>query len=702
VRLLFRSSLLPADRQRLGARRLMLVIAAAATLSAGLLAAFAGPAGAVVVEPIAGKKIGIQKHNAATLGEAGSPQTFSNPLGNPVLHKVVTYAIYWDPEDIYNGAWQHVINTFLENLGVAGASLEIVFAVDTQYTDKSNMPATDKSTFAGAYTDTNPYPAKGCTEPKIEPDAVTCLTDTQIREQLQTFVTSQHALQKGMGTIFYLLTPPGVTVCADPAASICSSNVGPTNSLCSYHSDISTSSPETGDANTYLYAVIPWIAGGLGNPHLEDQAAAYECQDGGFDPSSKPKAEKKESKPDQQEPNQPTTCPSFDGGCDTGLADVIVNQIAVEQQNTVTDPLLNAWRDSGPLPRNEATDECRNVFALVQGGDVTEGSFSEAGTLFNQTLGTGSYYLNDAFNLAAYKRLLYPGVGCLTGVNLLPTFTAPTPVNAGELVGFDGMESTIDLGAGTNFTAGGAVQPTYATYTWNFGDGSPTVSGFAPGAPVCSVSSWLSPCAASVFHSYEYGGTYPVTLTVTDIGGNTRESAPQLVTVAGLPRPGSGGSSGGSGGSPAGGSPGGSPGGSSAGSATPGSTSAPVASAATLSRSLKSALSGGLVVRYSVNQQVAGRFEVLLAASIARRIGLHGPAATGLATGTAPQIVIAKAILVTTKGGQNTVKIKFSTNTAARLRRLHKVSLMVRLLVRGASPSSPSSTSSVSVVTLTH
>ena len=74
-------------------------------------------------------------------------------------------------------------------------------------------------------------------------------------------------------------------------------------------------------------------------------------------------------------------------------------------------------------------------------------------------------------------------------------------------------------------------------------------------------------------------------------------------------------------------------------------------------------------VRYSVNEQVAGHFEVLLAASIARHIGLHGPPATGLAKGTPPQIVIAKAILVTTKGGHNTVKIQFCKKTAARLRR---------------------------------
>ena len=54
----------------------------------------------------------------------------------------------------------------------------------------------------------------------------------------------------------------------------------------------------------------------------------------------------------------------YDGGCDVGLADVIITQIASEQQDIVTDPLLNAWQDKN---HNEVVDECRNVFALVLG-----------------------------------------------------------------------------------------------------------------------------------------------------------------------------------------------------------------------------------------------------------------------------------------------------------------------------------------------
>ncbi len=74
-----------------------------------------------------------------------------------------------------------------------------------------------------------------------------------------------------------------------------------------------------------------------------------------------------------------------------------------------------------------------------------------AGTLSNQSLGGGSYYLNNAFNLASLK-LPYPGIPCLGGISLAPKFTAPNPVNSGEIVGFDGMESDITLNEGTAYT----------------------------------------------------------------------------------------------------------------------------------------------------------------------------------------------------------------------------------------------------------
>ena len=102
----------------------------------------------------------------------------------------------------------------------------------------------------------------------------------------------------------------------------------------------------------------------------------------------------------------------------------------------------------------------------------------------------------------------------------MPRFTSPSPVNSGELVDFDGMESTVSEFESAIFGPTGPPSTTYATFKWNFGDGTPEVTGYAPGAVRNCEAPWLSPCAASIFHSYTYGGTYDVTLTVTDVGGN--------------------------------------------------------------------------------------------------------------------------------------------------------------------------------------
>jgi hypothetical protein len=126
----------------------------------------------------------------------------------------------------------------------------------------------------------------------------------------------------------------------------------------------------------------------------------------------------------------------------------------------------------------------------------------------------------------------------------------------------------------------------------------------------------------------------------------------------------------------------------------------PTAKYAVSSQSLSKAVKSGLVVRYTVNEQVAGHFEVLLAASTAKRLGIKGSTAEGLAKGSPKMILIARAILVTTKGGTNTLKIHFSKRTAERLRRLSKVTLTLRLIAHNASTKNPQTITVLSTVVL--
>jgi hypothetical protein len=210
-----------------------------------------------------------------------------------------------------------------------------------------------------------------------------------------------------------------------------------------------------------------------------------------------------------------------------------------------------------------------------------------------------------------------------------------------------------------------------------------------------------------VFHSYVYGGEYKVTLTVRDVGGHeTSES--QFLTVIGPPAPGTGGS-GGSGGSGPGSTTGSGGASNTPGSGAPGAggagagaaIAAPSASAAVVSRTLHAVKKSGVVVAYSVNEQVAGHVEVLLGAALARRLGIKGPLATGLPLGSPPSIVLAKTLLITTKGGRSTVKVVLSKSNAKRLAHQRKVSMLLRMFVRNAAPK-PATATVLASFTLTH
>jgi len=776
---------------------LLSTVATALCLSLSLLCASAS----AVVAEVEGNKVGIDPREVSyytsgvvkLTGEGKEPggapvanlaaKNFANPSSDPVLHSANTYVIFWDPQKYYHPDWRHLISEFMAEVGVKGSQLNSVFAVDAQYTDSTNKPAANHFNYLGSYEDSNPYPEpSGCSDPNpfeltilqsspLVQGLAVCISAAQVRTQLETFI-GQHGLPKGMGTVYYLLTPPGVAACLDAggASGHCSEFSGAIKgveeeekvkrikeeksepyvepellknykkSFCSYHGAIGN-----GNANTILYAMIPWTAGGAADYQLaaRDETQGYACQDGGFQPATQPGAseiieketqkarspkeeqefdeknleEKREQLeaeelglkgPHVEEPNQQVGGRSEDGAFDTGLADVIVGQIGVQEQNIVTDPLLDAWHDS---EGKEVTDECRNFFLPKVGGSATAKPEPLAGTLANQLFTNKSYYVNDAFNLAAIK-MDFPGVPCLDGVTLEPKFTSPVPVNAGELAGFDGLESDISLDWAYYYPAPAAANATYPVFTWNFGDGSPTVSGFEPAGPAGNspeaspcAAPWLTPCAGSTFHSYKYGGTYNVTLTVTDVAGNTA-SVTHPITVIGPPPPSkeenssksegsssSGSSSGSSSQSSQGGSPAPAP-------PAPAGVPAPVALAAALSHSLSSTLKNGLVVRYSVNEQVAGHFEVLLGADVAHRLGINGTRATGLPAGSPAELVIAKAILITTKGGRNTVDIQFSKRTAARLAKLHKVTLLLRLIVRNAASHNPATTTVLTPITL--
>ncbi len=635
-------------RRPFGAACSRVSLAGAFVLASALLALLAPSADAVLSEGF-----GMQRRKDATIKV--EPLQYH---GGPVLHSSDAYAIYWDPTGTYRGDWKRLINQYFQNVGANSGSLGDVFAVNGQYGDSSGGAA-NQSTFRGGYTDEDEYPTSGnCSEFS----AIACLTDAQIRTELQHVIASGSLPGATGPAVYYLLTPPGVVVCTDSGGNgNCSDSTGsPPNGICGYHSAIGAGGP-----NPVVYAVQPWVAGDAGL-FIESESPLTTS-----DVTPDVLACQADKEP-LEEPNQLNGANPF-GTYAEGLADVIIGDLAAEQSNIVVDPLLNGWYQTATDA--EQGDMCQRNFGTPPESPPTANGLTHAATLTDEVINGTAYYIPWAFDSTG----LTSGRGffCWSGDALEPHFTAPNPVNSGDVVGFDATESDITLLASTKGLP--ADEPfVVPNYKWEFGDGT-EVSGSKD---------------ASVFHSYQYGGRYSVTLTVTDSGRNT-ESYEQIITVVG-PEP------------PAPPAP--APSTPTAPAATVAPTVAPAvspsakvqptATQAAVSHSLSSVLQGGLVVRYSVDEQVAGRFEVLLAGSIAKKIGLHGPAATGLAKGTPAQIVIAKAILVTTKGGHSSYKIKFSKSTAQRLRKLHKVSLMIRMVVHNAS--SPVATTVLSTVNLAH
>ena len=172
-------------------------------------------------------KVGLQPREETSVFDGpfwanpSEPETFEDVKGaGPVIEGSNIYLIYWDPANKYHGDWQQLINGFVKGLETESGSRERVFSVDAQYTDAEGAQAKYKVAYRGSYTDPYPYPTVGnCTDPrKLAPNPVhgiaplTCLTDEQIQAELKRFI-AEHKLPTGLHSVFYMLTPPGATVC---------------------------------------------------------------------------------------------------------------------------------------------------------------------------------------------------------------------------------------------------------------------------------------------------------------------------------------------------------------------------------------------------------------------------------------------------------------------------------------------------------
>jgi hypothetical protein len=281
----------------------------------------------------------------------------------------------------------------------------------------------------------------------------------------------------------------------------------------------------------------------------------------------------------------------------------------------ITDPGLNGW------------------FNNATGAEVNDnGCIPWGNNLDSVTVGSGSYYLQREFNNAGAIESDPNALKCLPNVLLAPTFVAPSAVNQGDVVQLDGSTTVSSL-----------IVPK-ANYAWNFGDGTTAVG-------------------PSVAHSYGTAGTYNVSLTVTDRGGNKATAIEQVVVLG-----------------PSGQVVPSAPVVSTGGVAPP--TTQPVqgGSGASTSfqarlqlrpQSLRSVLRSGLSLRVSSNRAANGILSISISRAAAKRAHIK--------VGRGANVVIARGTTAGIRDGVVSLRLGLPRAIAAKLKHLGRVTLTVRL-----------------------
>lgn len=348
--------------------------------------------------------------------------------GGPVMHANETIAEVWDPKPHSDYASQYV-EQFLRDVADASGSLGSPYSVTTQYTDGGGR-AGNASLYGGGYdTSATGYPANGCSptgnwhyyltsngmyiDAPPYPQNDVCLTDAQLQSELRAMVAQEGLvghIQPGYSPLLVFLMPPGVEVCLDSAATLCSANsnaaaVG--GQFCSYHSQVAVG------GQTFGYVVQPWTS-------------QTSCDE-----------------PDS--PKFPT--PTIDAqtlATDTGAR--LVSPLSRAEIAAIVNPAFNGWF---ALDGSEMNDNNGCVTENNGLDKVTIGTSKQNPYLIQREFNNGGVIVQDPWAPA-----------CAPWVTLAPSFVVPSAANPGDVVKFDGSKSPSTL-----------LIP-QSNYLWDFGDGT--------------------------------------------------------------------------------------------------------------------------------------------------------------------------------------------------------------------------------------
>ncbi len=456
----------PAKYRILGAVWTVLVVACALAPSASAVVVHSRTGQFLGVAPRPGVAPAAISGSVAAAGKdavtaAGSSWENLNYQGGPVLHSSTPYVIFWAPSlETVPAPWQSLIERYFTDVAADSTKATNVYAVGRQYTDTAGF-ADYRQTFSSGsqvVQDVDPYPARDATN-CASSAYTTCLTDGQLQSEISSVIAAARLPSDGPSSaselpdaapIYFVVLPSDVDVCFSDGSGTCASN-----DFCAYHSSYADGS------DNVLYAAIPTVA-------LDGPSDAKACQYDG--------------NPMVQEPNG-------------SFGDVALKYISHEDNETITDPLGNAWWSD--YTGYEDGDNCNdydtnaNAFAPTLGGDAS------AGTLYDQLIDGDPYYLQSEWSNGGSNCEMAPASGTIT-----PRFGVPSgPRTAGSALTFDPSRST-------------ATYP-FTSETWNFGDG--TATSFHAGRALTTVS-----------HTYSAPGDYPVTLTLVDNRGNLATASEEI------------------------------------------------------------------------------------------------------------------------------------------------------------------------------
>jgi hypothetical protein len=292
---------------------------------------------------------------------------------------------------------------------------------------------------------------------------------------------------------------------------------------------------------------------------------------------------------------------------------------------TVTDPGVDAGqRLVSPLSKSQiaaTVDPMLDGWFANDGSEIDDNGCQQLGdVLDNATINSSTYVLQSEFNNGGVLESDPNAPACAHSVVLAPTFVVPSTAKAGDAIAFDGST-----------TASTLIVPRTG-YVWSFGDGT-----IATGP--------------SVVHRYAAAGSYKVTLTVTDRGGNvvrtSTSATPATIVITGAPAP-----------------------------VTPPKSPSLSVKVQVMPESLATLASQGLALRVTANGRADGVVAVSMSGAAARR--------AHITTSTAATVVIGRGTINgQVKAGTVTLHLRLASATAAKLKALGHVTLTVQLSLVG-------------------